>query len=209
MIVSITRGFSWVLAIDQLLEAKRVHVSLEGKEVGGFFGFGRGQVDRRSADESAIRAGGVEVRVVWDDVAFLASDIKKDAFRGTALVRGNHVAKSENSLYCITEAREARRTGIGLIAAHHGGPLFGGHGGGAGIGEQVDENLLGIDQKEIVAGRFDQLLALFSRGAPNGLDTLDAEGFDNGSNGHGFADSLLTLAQLGARVTDAPFESHE
>ena len=71
------RDFLGALAIDQLLEAKRVHVSLEGKEVGGFFGFGRGQVDRRSADEFAIRAGGVEVRVVWDDVAFLASDIKR------------------------------------------------------------------------------------------------------------------------------------
>src|SRR6516165_4657262 len=101
-------NFFCALTVNQLFKANGIHVSFEGIKVCGLFGFGRGQVDRLGANEFAIGAGGVEVRVVWDQVAFLASDIKKDALCGTALVRGNHVAKSKNALYRIAEAREAR-----------------------------------------------------------------------------------------------------
>ena len=50
------------------------------------------------------------------------------------------------------EADEALAAGVGFIAAHHGGPLFGGHGAGAGVGQQIDQDIAGVNQKQIVAG---------------------------------------------------------
>ena len=42
--------------------------------------------------------------------------------------------------------------GVGFVAAHHGGPLLGGHGAGAGIGQQVDQDVRALDEKQVVAG---------------------------------------------------------
>ena len=112
------------------------------------------------ADKFAIRARGVKVRVVGHDVALLAHHVEEDAFGGAALMRGNNVAKSENGLNGIAKTREAGRAGVGFVAAHHRGPLFGGHGGSAGIGEQVDQDGFRSDQEEIVAGVFDAAFAV-------------------------------------------------
>ena len=51
-----------------------------------------------------------------------------------------------------------------------------GHGAGAGIGEQIDQDIVGGEQKEIVMRGFEELLALFAGGPANGFDALMRNG---------------------------------
>jgi hypothetical protein len=97
-------------------------------------------------------------------------------------VRWNHVTESGERADRLLEAVKAFAAGIGLVAAHHGGPLFGGHGAGAGIGEQVDQNVAGADLEEVIAGSFEKAFALLRRGSPQGLDAFYAEGLDDGAH---------------------------
>ena len=48
------------------------------------------------------------------------------------------------------EAVEAAAAGVALVALHDRGPLVRGHGAGAGVGEQVDEHIVGGEQEKIV-----------------------------------------------------------
>ncbi len=92
----------------------------------------------------------------------------------------NHVAESENVLHHPAHPVEAFAAGIALVAAHEGGPLLGRHGAGAGVGEQVDEDVAGGDREQVVAGFFQVLLALGDGSVAEKLDALDLERLDNG-----------------------------
>jgi len=69
---------------------------------------------------------------------------------------------------------------IRFVAAHHGGPLFGGHGARSGVGQQIDQDILGVDQEQIVAGLLEEAFALFRRGVVERLHALDTEWLDDG-----------------------------
>jgi hypothetical protein len=58
---------------------------------------------------------------------------------------------------------------------------MGGHGAGAGVGEQIDQDIVGGEEEEIVVGGGEELLALLARGPTDGLDAFDAEWFDDSS----------------------------
>src|ERR1700688_1475979 len=81
-----------------------------------------------------VGAGGVEVGVVGNDVAFFAHHAEEDALGGSALVGRDDVLVSEDILDGGAESFEAAAAGVTLVAFHDGGPLVGGHGSGAGIG---------------------------------------------------------------------------
>src|SRR5215471_15051944 len=118
VIVSITRGI--FLAPSRSISSWRRSVSmfpLKGKKWAGSLASGVGRSTAVAPTNSQFARVVSKCVLFGTTSPFLQVTLNKDAFRGTALVRGNHVAKSENSLYCITEAREARGTGIGLIAA--------------------------------------------------------------------------------------------
>jgi len=51
-----------------------------------------------------------------------------------------------------------------------------GHRPGAGIGKQVDENVIRRQKKKVIEPGAEQLLALRPRRPANGLDALDAKG---------------------------------
>ena len=125
-------------------------------------GFRDGQVHGARAGEFDIGAGGIEMRVDGHDVAGLAHHGEQDALRRAALVRGNHVAEAGELVGHALQAEEALAAGVGFVAAHHGRPLLGGHGAGAGIGQQVDQDVAGIDEEEVVAGRFQIACARFA-----------------------------------------------
>ena len=134
--------------------------------------------------ELHIGARGVEVRVVGNNVAFLAGHPKQDALGGASLVRRNHVFVAENILNGTSEAVEAAAAGIAFIALHDGGPLVGRHGAGARIGQQVDEHVVGLKQKKVVVRGLKKFFALRTCGPANRLDTLDPERLDDGSGNH-------------------------
>ena len=99
---------------------------------------------------------------VGHHVPRLAHHREQDALGGAALVRGDHVAEAGQLVDHALQAEEALAAGVGFVAAHHRRPLLGGHGAGAGIGEQVDQDVAGFDQKEVVAGLLQVALALFA-----------------------------------------------
>ena len=85
----------------------------------------------------------------------------------------------------VAEVIEAAAARVTLVAFHDAGPLMRRHGAGAGIGEQVDEHVVGGQEEQVVVSRAQQLLALLAGGPANRLDALDAERLDDGFDGHG------------------------
>ncbi len=128
---------------DQSLERWDIHIAFEGVNQAGLFAFGNHQVDRFGADEFDVGAGGIEMSVVGDDVAFLAHHAEQDALGGPALMGGNYMSETEDVLDRLLEAIETLAAGVAFVALHDRGPLVGGHGAGTGIGEEVDENIGG------------------------------------------------------------------
>ena len=118
---------------------------------------------------------------------FLHMHAEEDAFGGATLVRRDHVLVAEDVLHGIAEAVEAAAAGVALVAFHDGGPLMRGHGAGAGVGQQVDEDVVGREQKQVVVRGAQQMLALFAGGPADGLNALDAERLDDGLDGHVFS----------------------
>jgi hypothetical protein len=86
---------------------------------------------------------------------------------------------------------EAFASGVRLVALHDACPLVGGHGAGAGVGEQVDEDVVGFKQEEVVMRGAKELFTLGAGGPANGFDGLDAEGLDDGFCRHGGTLSLV------------------
>jgi hypothetical protein len=54
-----------------------------------------------------------------------------------------------------------------------------------GVGEQVNEDVGGGQEKKIVVRSLEEFLALGAGGPADGLNGLDAEGFDDGFGNHG------------------------
>ena len=59
--------------------------------------------------------------------------------------------EAEDVLDRRLEAEPGPAAGVGLVAAHDRRPLLGAHGRGAAVGEQVDEDVLGLEQEDVVA----------------------------------------------------------
>jgi hypothetical protein len=76
----------------------------------------------------------------------------------------------------------------------------GGHGAGAGIGEQIDEDIVGGQEKKVVERGAERLLALGAGRPVNGFDAFDAEGFDDRAGNVGFSFLPHTLWLLVSRA---------
>ncbi len=124
--------------------------------------------------------------VVGNHHALAAGDSEENALGGAALVRRNNVLVAEDVLDGIAEADEGAAAGVALVAFHNRGPLMRGHGAGAGVGEQVDEDVVCREEEHVVMRGAEQFFALGAGGPADGLDGLDAEGLDDGADGHGF-----------------------
>ena len=128
---------------DEFLECLDIHVALErviGVEITCF---GTGQVDRRTSNELDVAARRVEVGVVRHDGVGFDHDPEQDVFRCPALMRWNDLLESEYVFHGVAKTVPAARPGVGLVAAHHGSPGFGGHGAGAGVRQQIDYDVFG------------------------------------------------------------------
>ena len=181
MTVSMTSGIcSAPFGVDQPLQRRDIHVALEIEARLRVGGFGDGQVHGARAGEFDIGAGGIEVRVAGDDVAGLAQHGEEDALRRAALVRGDHVAEAGEFIDHVLQAEETLAAGVGFVTAHHRRPLLRGHGAGAGIGQQVDQDVTRWNQEKVIAGFPQVLLAFVARGVPQRLYALDAERLDDG-----------------------------
>src|SRR5579864_968193 len=109
---------------------------------GGVLAFFDHQVDGFGSNEFDVRAGGIEMRVVWDHVALFAGDAEEDALSGTSLMGGDDMAVAKDFLDGALEMVEAAAAGVAFVAFHDRGPLVRGHGSGAGVSEQVDQDIV-------------------------------------------------------------------
>ncbi len=98
----------------------------------------------------------------------------------------------------VLEAEEAAGAGVGFVAAHDARPLVRAHGGGAAVGQQVDQHVLGRDGEQVIAAAAQEFLALLEGGELDRLDRLDLERLDDGF--HGWATNVCcsrAAAKLG------------
>ena len=97
---------------------------------------------------------------------------------------GDEMLEAEDLLHGFRQAMIRARAGIGFIAPHDGSPLVLAHRAGAGIGQQIDEDIFGSQGEHVVAGLEHGGLAGFRRDQADGFDALDAERFSR-IIGHG------------------------
>ena len=87
---------------------------------------------------------------------------EQDLLGGAALVRRDHVREREQLLHGLEEPEPRGRAGVALVAVLDRRPLVPGHRAGPGVGEQVDQHVVGMQVEQVVAGRADRGLALSS-----------------------------------------------
>lgn len=95
-------------------------------------------------------------------------------------MRGDDVLESEDVAHDGLEAIEACAPGIRFIPSHHGRPLLRTHGCRAAVRQQVYDDVLRLDQKEVVAGLAQVPLTLLARRHADGLDDFDPKRLDDG-----------------------------
>ncbi len=103
---------------------------------------------------------------------------------------GEHVGVARDLLHHVPQPVIAGGAGVGLVTPHHRRPLLLAHGAGAGVGQQVNVNLVGPQGKDVVARPPDGSLSLLPGDEPDGFDHLDLEGL---ASGHGAETSLYSL----------------
>ena len=78
-------------------------------------------------------------------------DLRQDVLRGAPLMRGDEILISIILSYSLPQVVKVLAAGIGFVAQHHARPLAVAHGVGAAVGQQVDVDVLGAQQKGVVA----------------------------------------------------------
>ncbi len=161
---------------DHALELGEVDVALEGVLARRVVGLVDDDVDEAPPGELLVQARGREVHVAGDHVARLDQHLAEDVLGATALVGRHEVTVAVDLADRRLEVVEVAAPGVGLVAEHHPRPLAVAHRRGAGVGEEVDVDVLAPEQEGVVAGLPDRRLALVAGRHPQGLDHLDLVG---------------------------------
>jgi hypothetical protein len=136
-------------------------------------------VDRRGARVLDIGARGVEVRVVGNHTAGSADDREENLLRCAALMRRNHDRKSRDLLHRRLHVVEAAAARIALVTVDDARPLTRAHRRRAAVGQQIDQHVLGAEEKGIEAGFGQMTLTLVARGERERFDGFDLKRFDD------------------------------
>ena len=92
-------------------------------------------------------------------------------------MRRQYVGQTGQHLNSVFQSVERTCAGIALVALHNGGPLLVAHGTCTGVGQQVDEYIVALQQEEVVLGLFNPFLALLAGTFSDGLHHLDSVRF--------------------------------
>jgi hypothetical protein len=168
---------------NQALKRSNVHVAFERMVHTGLAPFRNDHIQCFGSYKFHIRPRRIEVRVVGNHIALLAHDTEENAFGSAPLVGRDDMPVAEDVLHRVAKAVKATAPGITLVAFHDCGPLVRGHGSGTRIREEVNQDVVGRQQEEVVVGGLEKALALGARRPADRLDTLDAKGLDDGA-GH-------------------------
>ena len=105
-----------------------------------------------AAGQLLVEPGRREVHVPRDVVARLDQRLADQVLGAAALVRRDDVAVAVEALDGRLEVVEVAAPGVRLVAEHHPGPLAVAHRGRAGVGEEIDVDVVAVEQERVVAG---------------------------------------------------------
>jgi hypothetical protein len=130
----------------------------------------------RVLDVAACR---IEVVVARNDLSLAAQQFEEDSLARPSLVRRQDMRHAGDFAEHFLEVKPTARPGVRFVAADHSGPLVGRHRGGAAVGQEVDDHVLGGDLKHIEVRSPQDFLTLLARGEFDRLDHLDLERLDD------------------------------
>ena len=148
---------------DQRFELAQIHVALERMEALRIVRLIDDHIHEGAAGQLLMQPGGGEVHVAGHEIALLDVDLREDVLGAAALMGGHHVLVAVILLDGGFEVVEVAAAGIGFVAHHHAGPLIVAHRRRAGIGQQVDVDIVRAQQEGVVAGLGHALLAILAR----------------------------------------------
>ena len=127
----------------------------------------------RSPREFLMQAGRREVHVARHVVPRGDQQPGQQVLGPAPLVRGDQRLVAVDLAHGVFQVVEVAGSGIGLIPHHHAGPLPVAHGARAGVSEQVDIDVVGLQQEGVVARLAHVAFALRPGGHVDRLDDLD------------------------------------
>ena len=104
---------------------------------------------------------------------------EQDLLGGAPLMRRDHVREREQLLHGFEEHEPRGRPRVALVAVLDRRPLVAAHRARAGVGEQVDQDVVGVEVEQVVAGIADPRPALLVGEEPERLDGVDPERLDD------------------------------
>ena len=110
--------------------------------------------------------------------------MEEDALGGASLVRRDDVLEARELLHGVAEPVIGAAAGVRLVPLDERAPLRGRHRARAGVRQEVDEDVLRVQEKDVVAGLGDGLAPLVGSRRLDRLDGLDPEGLDDRAEFH-------------------------
>ncbi len=182
------------------LKPAQIHVPFEGMLALRIQTLGDDEVVGLRPRGLDVAARGVEVAVGGHHPARPAQDGEEDRLGRATLVGWDDVGEGHQILHRRLKAKERGAAGVALISGKQRRLLRRAHGAGPAIGQQVNENVVGPQSKEVVVGGADQRLAFFAAGHADRLDGLDPERLDNRLHRPSRLLARPVFAWLGRRV---------
>ena len=164
------------MVVQDLLYLLKVDVPLE--VLGGAGGVQAGVDDAvhgDSAQDLGVAVEGVKVHVAHGVLAGLGVVLGHNEVGAAALVGGLDVGHPKDFLGGGLQLVEALGPGVALVTQHHGRPLLGAHGGGAGVSDAVHIHVLSLQAEGVVLGQLQGLFPLGAGGFLDGFHDFDAE----------------------------------
>ena len=120
--------------LDEMRELTDVHISLEPAFGINVLALRRQQIHGLRAGIFDIRAGGIEMAVVGDDVFRLQPRRGQNTFGGPALVHWENMLEAGNLQHRVFETMPGCASRIAFISEHQRGPLACRHSARAAVG---------------------------------------------------------------------------
>jgi hypothetical protein len=137
------------------------------------------QIERLCAGVLDVGAGRIEVVVVGHDLAHASDQLKQDTLRRPPLVRRDDVSQAGQLPRHVLELVEAASPRVTLVRDHHRAPLRRRHRGGSAVGQQIDQDVLGMKEKGIMVRAAQDPGALIGGGEADRLHHLDLKRLDD------------------------------
>ena len=162
-----------LVLLQHFLQFFKADITFEGDFELGVVSLGNGDVDSESLAALNVTLSGVKVGVAGNNHAGFHQIAEQHVLGSTTLMGGDDVVKTGNLGDSVLHVIETAGTAVALVTHHHCAPLAVAHGTRAGVGEQVNVDIVAFQHKDVLVGFFEPFLALFAGGFLNGFNHFD------------------------------------